>query len=60
MQSIIGDKIAIGPRTRREIELRIYELQCRHKPAPRDLQEISRVEEFLRTVAPRDGRGAAP
>jgi hypothetical protein len=48
--------ITIGPRTRREIELRIRELQCRHNHAPRDRLEISRLEEFLRTVAPRDGK----
>ena len=48
--------ITIGPRTRREIELRIRELQCRYHLAPRDRLEISRLEEFLRAVAPRDGK----
>jgi hypothetical protein len=56
MQTTTTDKIAIGPRTRREIELRIRELQCRHRPAPRDLEEISKLEEFLRTVTPQDGK----
>jgi hypothetical protein len=52
----ITDSIQIGPRTRREIELRIHELQCRHRPAPAELREIARLQEFLRTVAPRDGK----
>jgi hypothetical protein len=48
--------ITIGPRTRREIELRIRELQCRYNLAPRDRREILQLQEFLRTVAPRDGK----
>jgi hypothetical protein len=52
----ITHSITIGPRTRREIELRIRELQCRYNLAARDRLEISRLQEFLRTVAPRDGR----
>ena len=56
MEPITGDSIQIGPRTRREIELRIRELQCRHNPSQRDRQEVSRLQEFLRTVAPREGR----
>jgi hypothetical protein len=50
--------ITIGPRTRHEIELRIRELRARHNASPRDLREVARLEEFLRTVAPRDGRMA--
>jgi hypothetical protein len=48
--------IAIGPRVRHEIELRIRELRARHNASPRDLREIAQLEEFLRSVAPRDGR----
>jgi hypothetical protein len=56
MEHTTHDKIAIGPRTRREVELRIRELQSRYHLAPRDHMEISRLQEFLRTVAPRDGK----
>jgi hypothetical protein len=59
MEHTTGNSIQIGPRTRREIELRIRELQCRHNPSPRDRQEVSRLQEFLRAVAPRDGRTLA-
>jgi hypothetical protein len=55
MESITTDKITIGARTRHEIELRITELQHRHKPSSRDLHELARLQEFLRSVAPRDG-----
>jgi hypothetical protein len=48
--------ITIGPRVRHEIELRIRELRARHNPAPKELREVSRLEEFLRTVAQRDGK----
>ena len=59
METITTDKICIGPRTRREIELRIRELQCRYHLAPRDHLEISRLQEFLRSVAPREGKEAS-
>jgi hypothetical protein len=58
MQPITNDKITIGPRVRHEIEMRIRELRARHNASPRELREVSRLEEFLRTVAPRDGREA--
>jgi hypothetical protein len=45
------EPLAIGPRTRHEIELRIRELRNRHNPAPGDLRGIAQLEEFLRTVA---------
>jgi hypothetical protein len=51
-----GDRVTIGPRVRHEVEMRIGELQCRNNPSPRDRQEVSRLQEFLRSVAPRDGR----
>jgi hypothetical protein len=59
MEPITNEPLQIGPRTRREIELRIRELQCRYHLAPRDHLEISRLQEFLRSVAPRDGRGVS-
>jgi hypothetical protein len=60
MESITTDKIAIGARTRAEIMLRIRELRHRRTPSSRDLHELSRLEEFLRSVAPRDGKGVSP
>jgi hypothetical protein len=58
MQTITNDKITIGPRTRREIELRIRELRGRRTPSARDHAELARLTEFLKSVAPRDGREA--
>jgi hypothetical protein len=58
MEPNTNDKITIGPRVRHEIELRIRELRARHNPAPKELREVARLEDFLRSVAPRDGREA--
>jgi hypothetical protein len=41
-------KLVLGPRTRREIELRIRELAARLKPTIYDLAETSRLHELLR------------
>jgi hypothetical protein len=50
--------LQIGPLVRHEIGLRIAELRQRHKPSSRDLRELSQLEEFLRTFAPREGKEA--
>jgi hypothetical protein len=62
MQSIINDKIAIGPRVRHECELRVRELKARRHPSPEDRRELIRLEEFLQSIASprmRDGREEA-
>jgi len=41
--------IVLGPRTRREIELRIRELQGRLKPTVYDLAELARLKELLKS-----------
>jgi hypothetical protein len=48
------EPLEIGSSVYHEIALRIRELRSRRNPAPRELREIARLEEFLRTVAPRD------
>jgi hypothetical protein len=58
MEPTTHDSIQIGARTRHEIELRIRELRARHNPAPKELREVARLEEFLRTVTRADA-GAA-
>jgi hypothetical protein len=59
MNLIIGDKITIGPRVRHECELRVRELTARRHPTPEDRRELLRLQEFLRSVAPRDNREMA-
>jgi hypothetical protein len=56
MTQTMETTITIGPRVRHEIELRIRELRGRHNASPRELREVCRLEEFLRSVSPRDGR----
>jgi hypothetical protein len=56
MELITSDKVTIGPRTRREVELRVRELTARLHPTPADRRELFQLTEFLRTVAPRDGK----
>jgi hypothetical protein len=53
--------IPIGPRLRAELVRRVRELQCRFKPAPRDMRELAQLKEFLRVtpITERDGRGAS-
>jgi hypothetical protein len=51
MEPNTNDQITIGPRTAHEIALRIRELRARHNASPKELREVSRLEEFLRTVA---------
>jgi hypothetical protein len=50
--------IAIGPRLRAELERRVRELECRFKPAPRDMRELAQLKEFLKAtpITERDGR----
>jgi hypothetical protein len=52
--------IPIGPRLRAELERRVRELECRFKPAPRDMRELARLREFLKVtpITQRDGREA--
>jgi hypothetical protein len=38
----------LGPRTQREIELRIRELEARHKRSIYELAEIARLRELLK------------
>jgi hypothetical protein len=40
-------KLALNPRTRREIELRIRELKARLHPTMKDHAEIARLREML-------------
>jgi hypothetical protein len=40
--------IPIGPRLRAEFERRVRELECRFKPAPRDMRELAQLKEFLK------------
>jgi hypothetical protein len=48
-QSINGYRRAVlGPRTTREIQLRIAELEHRLKPTIYDLAELARLRELLR------------
>jgi hypothetical protein len=56
MEPITNNSIQIGPRVRHEIMLRIHELQCRRHLTTRDRLELSRLREFLETVAPGDGK----
>jgi hypothetical protein len=50
--------IPIGPRLRAELERRVRELECRFKPAPRDMRELAQLREFLKVtpITERDGR----
>ena len=50
--------IPIGPRLRAELERRVRELECRFKPAPRDMRELAQLKEFLKVtpITQRDGR----
>ena len=50
--------LQIGAHVRHECELRIRELQCRRHLTARDRLEISRLQEFPRTVALRGGTEA--
>jgi hypothetical protein len=45
------EPLAIGARTRHDVELRVRELRQRYEPAPCDLREITQLEEFLKSVA---------
>jgi hypothetical protein len=42
--------IPIGPRLRAELERRVRELECRFKPAPRDMRELAQLKEFLKVT----------
>ncbi|TPV99640.1 MAG: hypothetical protein USCAAHI_00925 [Beijerinckiaceae bacterium] len=46
--------IQLGPRTRREIELRIRELEGRLKPSIYDLAELARLQDLLKSSGGRD------
>jgi hypothetical protein len=50
--------IQIGSRLRAELVRRVRELECRFKPAPRDMRELARLKEFLKftPIMERDGR----
>jgi hypothetical protein len=50
--------IPIGPRLRAELVRRVRELECRFKPAPRDMRELARLKEFLKItpITQRDGQ----
>jgi hypothetical protein len=50
--------IPIGPRLRAELERRVRELECRFKPAPRDMRELARLKEFLKVTPVRDDQAA--
>jgi hypothetical protein len=45
-----GGNLTIGPRTRREIVLRVRELKARHHPTPEDRRELFRLTEFLASI----------
>jgi hypothetical protein len=45
--SSITTPIQIGPRLRAELVRRVRELECRFKPAPRDMRELAQLKEFL-------------
>jgi hypothetical protein len=47
--------IQIGPRLRAELERRVRELECRFKPAPRDMRELVKLKEFLKVTPAREG-----
>jgi len=42
--------IAIGSRLRAELVRRVRELECRFKPAPRDMRELAQLKEFLKVT----------
>jgi hypothetical protein len=42
--------IPIGPRLRAELVRRVRELECRFKPAPRDMPELAQLKEFLKVT----------
>jgi hypothetical protein len=46
--------IVLGPRTKREIELRIRELTGRLHPTIFDLAELARLRDLLRSTGGRD------
>ncbi len=48
--SSITTPIQIGPRLRAELIRRVRELQCRFKPAPRDMRELAQLKEFLKVT----------
>jgi hypothetical protein len=50
--------IPIGPRLRAELVRRVRELECRFKPAPRDMRELARLKEFLKVTPVRDDQAA--
>jgi hypothetical protein len=50
--------IQIGPRLCAELVRRVRELECRFKPAPRDMRELARLKEFLKITPVRDGQAA--
>jgi hypothetical protein len=54
--------VQIGPRVRAELERRVRELECRFKPAPRDMRELAQLKEFLKVtpLTERDGRVFQP
>jgi hypothetical protein len=50
------EPLRIGARTFHEVTLRVRELKARLHPTPADRRELFRLTEFLKSVAPRDGR----
>jgi hypothetical protein len=42
--------IPIGPRLRAELERRVRELECRYRPAPRDMRELAQLREILKVT----------
>jgi hypothetical protein len=60
--SSITTPIQIGPRLRAELVRRVRELECRFKPAPRDMRELAQLKEFLNVtpITERDGRCFRP
>lgn len=47
-------KLVLGPRTRREVELRIHELERRLKPTIYDHAEIARLRDLLKSTGGHD------
>jgi hypothetical protein len=62
MVETLTTPVQIGPRVRAELERRVRELECRFKPAPRDMRELARLKEFLKVtpLTERDGRVFQP
>jgi hypothetical protein len=48
--STLTTPVQIGPRVRAELERRVRELECRFKPAPRDMRELAQLKEFLKVT----------